>query len=46
VDQVADFIQSIDGKQAAQPDFRSAQETQKVCDAVLNSAKSGKWESV
>jgi hypothetical protein len=45
VHQVADFIQSIDGKQAAQPDFRSAQETQKVCDAVLNSAKSGKWES-
>jgi predicted dehydrogenase len=45
VHQVADFIQSIDGKTAAQPDFRSAQETQKVCDAVLNSAKSGQWEN-
>src|SRR5688572_18505069 len=45
VHQVADFIKSLDGKESAQPDFRSAQETQKVCDAVLNSAKSGKWEN-
>jgi predicted dehydrogenase len=45
VHQVADFIKSLDGKKAAQPDFRSAQETQKVCDAVLNSAKSGQWEN-
>ncbi len=48
VHQVADFIKSLDGNgaEAAQPDFRAAQETQKVCDAVLNSAKSGKWETV
>ncbi len=41
VHQVADFIKSLDGNggkgEPAQPDFRAAQETQKVCDAVLKS---------
>lgn len=44
--QVADFLTSLDTGQAAHPTFRDAQETQKVCDAVLNSAKAARWENV
>ena len=45
VHQVADFLQGlVDGKPAG-PTFRDALETQRVCDAVLASAKSGRWES-
>ena len=40
---VADFVAGIESGQPAQPDFRNALQTQKVCDAVLASAKSGKW---
>ncbi|MCR9116366.1 MAG: Gfo/Idh/MocA family oxidoreductase [bacterium] len=47
VHQVADFLKSLeDGEEAVGPTFRDALETQKVCDAVLNSAKSGSWEDV
>ena len=28
------------------PDFRDALRTQHVCDAVLDSAKDGRWETV
>jgi predicted dehydrogenase len=44
VHQVADFIQSLSSGKPAHPNFRDALETQKVCDAVLKSAQSGKWE--
>ncbi len=40
---LADFLQGIESGQPAQPDFRSGLRTQKVCDAVLDSAKSGRW---
>lgn len=46
VHQVADFIQSLGSKKRARPDFRDALETQYVCDAVLKSAKTNKWEKV
>src|SRR6185436_14353819 len=46
VHQVADFIQAISGKKRARPDLRDALETQYVCDAVLKSAKTRKWEKV
>jgi predicted dehydrogenase len=46
VHQVADFIDSLDSGKPAQPDFKNALETQAVCDAVLDSAKSGSWKSV
>jgi predicted dehydrogenase len=45
VHQVADFLSGLDGKKL-HPDFSDALETQYVCDAVLKSAKTGKWEKV
>ncbi len=47
VHQVADFLKSLeDGEPPAEPTFRTAVETQKVCDAVLASAQSGAWTNV
>lgn len=46
VHQVADFLQSLAGKLPCSPTFREAVETQKVCDAVLGSAKSLQWSQV
>ena len=43
---VADFIKGLESGQVAHPTFRDALETQYVCDAVLDSARSGKWEKV
>jgi predicted dehydrogenase len=41
---LADFVEGIESGKPTQPDFRNALQTQKVCDAILESAKSGKWE--
>ena len=46
VHQVADFLAKLAGKKPTSPTFRDALETQKVCDAVLASAKSGQWVNV
>jgi predicted dehydrogenase len=46
VHQVADFLEGYAKGQAVSPTFRDALETQKVCDAVLESAKSGAWKNV
>jgi predicted dehydrogenase len=46
VHQVADFLEGLATGQAASPTFRDALETQKICDAVLASAKSGQWNVV
>ncbi len=46
VHHVADFFKDLETGQSTQPDFRSALETQKICDAVLASAKSGQWVEV
>ena len=46
VHQVADFLEGLAKGQPAEPTFRTAQETQKVCDAVLASAKTGQWAEV
>jgi predicted dehydrogenase len=46
VHQVADFLDGLAKGQPAEPTFRTAQETGKVCDAVLASGKSGQWEQV
>ena len=46
VHQVADFLEGYAKGQPVGPTFRDALETQKVCDAVLTSAKSGSWTNV
>ncbi len=46
VHQVADFLANLATNQPTSPTFREALETQKVCDAVLASAKSGQWTKV
>jgi myo-inositol 2-dehydrogenase/D-chiro-inositol 1-dehydrogenase len=42
---VADFLNSVDAKEPAQPTFEEAMKTEHVVDAVLRSAASGHWES-
>ncbi len=44
--QVADFLKGLETGQPAAPTFRDALETQKVCDAVLKSARQHSWENV
>ena len=46
VHQVADFLEGVAKGKPASPTFHDALETQYVCDAVLKSAKSAKWEKV
>jgi len=46
VHQVADFLDGVAKGKPASPTFRDALETQFVCDAVLKSAKSKKWQKV
>ena len=43
INALADFLQGVEKGEASQPDFRCALQTQKVCDAVLESARSGQW---
>jgi len=46
VHQVADFLEGVAKGESISPTFREAQETQKVCDAILTSAKSGQWVTI
>lgn len=46
VHQVADFLEGVDKGEPTSPTFRDALETQKICDAVLSSAKSKQWVDV
>ncbi len=46
VHQVADFIDGLATGKPAGPTFRDALETQRVCDAVLQSARSRQWTDV
>ncbi len=46
VHQVADFLEGIAKGKLASPTFRDALETQKICDAVLASAKNRQWMEV
>jgi len=46
LNQLADFVAGIESGAPAQPDFRNGLETQKVCDAVLASARSGSWVEI
>lgn len=42
---LADFVAGVESGQPTQPDFASALETQKVCEAVLESGRTGQWVS-
>ena len=46
VHQLADFLTAAAKGKPCAPTFRDALQTQKVCDAVLKSAKMGKWVDV
>jgi predicted dehydrogenase len=46
IHQVADFLKGLDEGQPVAPTFRDALETQKVCDAVLLSARERSWTGV
>ena len=46
VHQVADFIAAVEAGRPCSPTFREALETQKVCQAVLDSAKCGQWQQI
>lgn len=46
VHQVADFLEGVAKGESIGPTFRDSLETQKVCDAVLNSAKSQAWQTI
>jgi len=43
VHQVADFLNGLSKGEAASPTFRDALETNRICDAILASARSGAW---
>jgi len=40
---LADFVIGLETGKPVQPDFRNALQTQKVCDVVLESARTGQW---
>ncbi|MEX6689635.1 Gfo/Idh/MocA family oxidoreductase [Danxiaibacter flavus] len=44
IHQVADFLQSLETGGPCKPTFKEALETQKVCEAVLESASSKSWK--
>lgn len=46
INALADFLEGLQTGHGAQPDFRAALQTQLVCDAVLASAKTGRWMMV
>ena len=41
--QAADFLEGLKTGKPAAPTFRDALETNRVCDAILASGKSGAW---
>jgi len=43
VNALADFLAGVESGTPAQPDFENALQTQRVCDAVLASAREGGW---
>jgi len=45
VHQVADFLKSLETGEPCSPTFAEAHQTQKVCQAVLDSATSGTWKN-
>ena len=46
INALADFLKGLDTGKPAEPTLRTGLRTQRVCDAVLDSAKSGKWVEI
>jgi predicted dehydrogenase len=46
VHQVADFLAGLETGTPARPTFRDALETQRVLDAILDSARDQQWRNV
>ncbi len=46
INALADFLKGLETGKPVQPDFRCALATQRVCDAVLESAKTGQWVEI
>ena len=46
IHQVADFLKGLETGTTVGPTFRDSLETQKVCDAILASAKDGTWKHI
>jgi predicted dehydrogenase len=46
IHQVADFLGGLSSGEAASPTFRDALQTQYICDAVLKSARTLRWQKV
>jgi len=46
INAIADFFKGLEGGPKYQPDFRGAMRTQKVCDAIIQSAKEGRWVEI
>lgn len=44
IHQVADFMKSLEGDGECHPNFKDSLETQKVCEAVIESAKTKSWK--
>ncbi|HTN08981.1 Gfo/Idh/MocA family oxidoreductase [Agriterribacter sp.] len=44
IHQVADFLKSLEAGEDCHPTFKDAYETQKVCEAVIDSANSKSWK--
>jgi predicted dehydrogenase len=43
---VADFLRGLEHGERVRPDFADALETERVCAAVLESAREGRWVEV
>ncbi len=46
VHQVADFLKCLETGESCSPTFKEALETQKVCEAVIDSANSRSWKTI
>ncbi len=46
INALADFLKGLETGTAASPTFRDSLPTQAVCDAVLDSAEVGQWQTV
>jgi len=46
INAMSDFFKSIEDGTQFQPNFRTAMRTQKVCDAIIQSAREGRWVEI